>query len=149
MAGRKRRDSGPMAAPAESKESASNISPSDEKATRCVATKVDPRLWDMAKLMPTKELETETNPERRRNIEACLKYVVENGYPYPDEVYIAMDGVVKHVTELECEAMDWRSLTASGKRDEAFVMFCFKHTHTQTQREGGGEKSLTEVKVDK
>lgn len=61
-------------------------------------------------------------PERRLNIEACLKYVNENGYPYPNEVFIAMDGVVKHVTERECEAMDWASLTASGKKDEAFLM---------------------------
>lgn len=123
MASRKRRDSGPVAAPAESKESASHMSgPSDEQATRCVASKADPKLWELAKSLPTEELETETNPVRRRNIEACLKYVNENGYPYPNEVFIAMDGVVKHVTERECEAMDWASLTDSGKRDEAFLM---------------------------
>lgn len=123
MAGRKRRDSGPVAAPAESKESASHVAgSSDEQATRCVASKADPKLWELAKSLPTEELETETNPERRRNIEACLEYVNENGYPYPNEVFIAMDGIVKHVTERECEAMDWASLTAGGKKDEAFLM---------------------------
>lgn len=123
MSGRKRRNSGPVAAPGESKESASHMSgPSDEHATRCVASKADPKLWELAKSLPTEELETETNPERRRNIEACLKYIDENGYPYPNEVFIAMDGVVRHVTERECEAIDWASLTASGKKDEAFLM---------------------------
>jgi hypothetical protein len=38
------------------------------------------------------------------------------------EVFIAMDDVVKHVAERECEATDWASLTASGKKDEAFLM---------------------------
>ncbi|KAL1875266.1 hypothetical protein Daus18300_003337 [Diaporthe australafricana] len=123
MAGRKRRDSGPVAAPADSKESASHMSgPSDEQVTRCVCSKADPKLWELAKSLPTEELKNETNPKRRQNIEACLKYVNENGYPYPIEVFIAMDGVIKHVTERECETMDWSSLTASGKEDEAFLM---------------------------
>lgn len=123
MSGRKRRDNGPVAAPAESQESASHMpGPSDEQTTRRVASKADPKLLELAKSLPTEELATETNPERRRNIEACLNYVNENGYPYPNEVFIAMDGVVRHVTERECEAIDWASLTASGKKDEAFLM---------------------------
>lgn len=123
MAGRKRRDNGPVAAPAETIGNASNTHSSAERFdSTCVAGKDDPALWESARNIPTRALETETNPERRRNIEACLKYVNENGYPYPDEVFIAMDGVVKHMTERESWAMDWRSLAASGKKDEAFVM---------------------------
>ncbi|KAG8163828.1 hypothetical protein KVR01_005746 [Diaporthe batatas] len=61
MAGRKRRDSGPVAAPAEPNRRASDATsqPRDEEATQC----------------------TETDSERRRNIEACLNYINENGYP--------------------------------------------------------------------
>lgn len=122
MAGRKRRDSGPLAAPTESKGDASDIRPNAQSITKCVAIKEDPRLWELAKRTPTRALEKETNPEHRRNIEACLKYVTENGYPFPDEVFIAMDGVVEHVTEEEFWAMDWPSLADAGRKDEAFVM---------------------------
>lgn len=122
MAGRKRHDSGPVAAPAEIKEDASNTRSSAQEPEVCVALKDDPALWESARHIPTRALETETNPERRRNIEACLTYVNENGYPQPDEVFIAMDGVVKHMTERESWTIDWRSLAVSGKKDEAFVM---------------------------
>jgi hypothetical protein len=124
MAGRKRRDSGPMAAPAEPNKRASDTTSqlSDEKATQCVASKLDPELWDTARYVPTEALKTEIDPERRRNIEACLNYINENGYPQPDEVFMAMDGVVKHITEREFRAMDWVSLKASGKKDKAFLM---------------------------
>lgn len=124
MAGRKRRDSGPVAAPAEPNKRASDTTSqlSDEKATQCVASKLDPELWDTARYVPTEALETEIDPERRRNIEACLNYINENGYPQPDEVFMAMDGVVKHITERECRAIDWVSLKASGKKDKAFLM---------------------------
>ncbi|KAG6357031.1 hypothetical protein INS49_014907 [Diaporthe citri] len=100
LAGRKRRISGPVAAaPAESKGNASsNIRSSAEEFTVTVATKADPALWDCAKRTSKRALETETNPERRRNIEACLEYVMESGYPQIDEVFIAMDGAVEHLT---------------------------------------------------
>lgn len=122
MAGRKRHHSGSVAAPNEFKGNASDIRPHAQSITKCVAIKEDLRLWDLAKRTPTRALEKETNPERLRNIEACLKYVTENGYPYPDEVFIAMDGVVEHVTEDDFWAMDWPSLADAGRRDEAFVM---------------------------
>ena len=49
---------------------------------------------------------------------------MENGYPFIDEVFVALDGVVEHSTEKYSFAKDWLSLTASGgiARDEAFVM---------------------------
>ncbi|POS79968.1 hypothetical protein DHEL01_v201644 [Diaporthe helianthi] len=106
MAGRNRRGSGPVAvaapARAEPKYSASNVPrPSDEQGPpQC----------------------TETNPERRRNIEIGLKYLNENGYPYPAEILIVVDGDFKIVTDRECMAMDWAWLSDCGKIDEACLM---------------------------
>lgn len=113
-------------APAESKGNASDVHPSAEEFTKCVAVKVDPELCERAKGILQLELETKTDPERRQNIEACLEYVMQNGYPFIDEVFIALDGVVEHATEEDFFATgrDWLALTSSGRmrKGVAFVI---------------------------
>lgn len=61
---------------------------------------------------------------RRQNIQACLDYVVKNGYPRPDEVFVALDGAIEHLTMDGFLAIDWTWLTARGRprKDEAFVL---------------------------
>ncbi|KAI3390547.1 hypothetical protein diail_9265 [Diaporthe ilicicola] len=122
MVDRKRRISGPVAAPVESKGDVGNTRTSAEESTVIVASKADPTLWGCAKRTSTRALETETDAERRRNIEACLEYVMENGYPHIDEVFIAMGGVVEHLTMDDFLGKDWKSLAVSGRKDEAFVL---------------------------